>query len=93
MTVYPFVPRVLGVLFLVVLTVGASAQPTNPAIARYEAELTQLSAQADSIRLALEDAKLSYWRGVMRDVGFPTEDVIEHSAMFLSYDEAHEQAR
>lgn len=93
MTATPFLGRMTGFLMLVLLVLSATAQPTNPTIARFEAELSQLDAQADSIRLALEDAKLSYWRGVMREVGFPTEDAIEHSAMFLSYDEAHEQAR
>lgn len=88
-------PVVLRLPLLLAFLVAAPvlAQVPRQTIDLYERELAALDAQKDSVRTLLEDVKLTHLRDEMRKVGFPTTDYIEHSAMFLSYDEAHEQAR
>jgi endonuclease G len=54
--------------------------------------LDQLESKKRSIEERIHDYKLDQIRDDLRSWGLPTENYIEHSAMFLSYNEEHEQA-
>ncbi len=73
--------------------VAASAQEPTLNIGELEAQLAGLELRQDSIKALIEDAKLAEIRAQMKALGYPEGEVIEHSAMALSYDENHEQAR
>ncbi|MEO0732626.1 MAG: DNA/RNA non-specific endonuclease [Bacteroidota bacterium] len=72
------------------------AQDTHSALERAQAAVAhqqQLLAEAE---LGLETARLAQLRADLLAVGLPTGypgRVIEHSALYLAYDEKHEQAR
>lgn len=55
----------------------------------------QVTVQEESLRTAkqqVEELRLAKIREDLNRVGLPTGEVIEHSALFLAYDEDHEQA-
>lgn len=72
---------------------GLLAQQPVLTITDLEVQLATLETRQDSLKVLLESVKLAELRAQMRALGYPEGEVIEHSAMALSYDEEHEQAR
>lgn len=84
--------RILTGVMFSALAVSAGAQEASARLERYQQRLDSLEAQTQLVRLAIEDLRMEDLRAQMTAVGFPTDEVIEHSAMFLGYSEEHEQA-
>lgn len=85
--------RLLSILLLMCLSLSTLfSQSIEDQINTLEADLDKLFAQQQIIQSSIEKLKLEAIRRDLRAVGLPTEDYIEHSAMFLQYAEKHEQA-
>lgn len=73
-----------------------SAQIVDPEVQGLEKKLDALDEEKIVIRSELDLLKLSWIRKEMKAVGLPvselTGQIVEHAAMILSYNEAHEQA-
>jgi endonuclease G len=80
-------------LWFITAPLATQGQSPEAEIARYEQALARLDARKDSIQSLLEGVKLAEVRQAMDALGYPTDDYLVHSAMVLSYDEEHEQAR
>ncbi|RME93545.1 MAG: DNA/RNA non-specific endonuclease, partial [Bacteroidetes bacterium] len=82
-------------LFLFLLACGQQlqAQPYAQQLAHLEQQLQSLAEQQTAVEQQIEAVKLSRIRDQLRELGLPGKDYVEHQAMFLSYSEAHEQAR
>ncbi|MEL7251739.1 MAG: DNA/RNA non-specific endonuclease [Bacteroidota bacterium] len=76
-----------------VLSLALYAQPVEDRIESIEAEIAQLDEQKKVLLGQVEELKLERVRTDLKAIGLPSETYIEHSAMILEYDEAHEQAR
>lgn len=74
------------------LFVSTFSQAQTPTVTALRAELDRINKLRDSLQLQIDDARMNELRALMRGVGFPQGEVIEHSAMCLSYNETHEQA-
>ncbi len=79
-------------LFLT-FTISLGAQSIEEQLQGLEQEIDALEVQQDVLRSQAEELKLERVRRDLKAVGLPAETYIEHSAMMLEYDEAHEQAR
>jgi len=77
--------------FLVLITV-LNAQDVDQQIGALNDELTQLELQKTQILGKLEGLKFQRINRDLKAVGLPSSNFIEHSAMILEYNEAHEQA-
>lgn len=84
--------RILTGIVFSALAVSVEAQEASARLERYQQRLDSLEAETQLVRLAMEDLRMEDLRRQMKAVGFPSEDAIEHSAMFLAYSEDHEQA-
>lgn len=62
-------------------------------ITTLEAAIAKLDAQKAELLSQVEDRKLQMIRRDLKAVGLPSEDYLEHSALFLEYSEQHEQAK
>ncbi|NJO03398.1 MAG: hypothetical protein HC880_18465 [Bacteroidia bacterium] len=77
---------------------GALAQENiDVQIADKKAAIHQLNQELEAHNLALEELKLRKLRQDLKSVGIPallpSEELVEHTAMCLVYNEAHEQAK
>lgn len=86
-------PAAFFAFFLTIISAANFAQQPNATVIALEEQLAGLEHRQDSIKNLLEEAKLADLRDQMRSLGYPDGEVVEHSAMALSYDEEHEQAR
>lgn len=79
------------------LTCHVSPQSLIEKIAVEEQKLVELQSREDSLQEIIDALKLQGIRELIFEKGLPgtsgLEEVTEHSAMFLCYDEKHEQAK
>jgi len=61
-------------------------------IGALRAELKALETEMESVKAEIATAQLAEIITQLKSTGLPSDDYIEHSAMILSYNEAHEQA-
>lgn len=80
-------------LIFAFLATGVFAQRPALTINDLEGQIATLETRQDSLKTLLEGVKLEELRAQLKVLGFPEGEVVEHSAMALSYDEEHEQAR
>ena len=87
--------RAFSRLFTVIFLLGWMSNPVfaQGRLTVLQAELQKLQTREDSLLVLIENERLDELRTTMRAIGYPQGEVIEHSAMALSYDETHEQAR
>lgn len=87
----------LGLLLCLLLPLWGVGQPLEAQIEALEGELHALKQREAQLQQELETLKLQKLRTDLRTYGLPAlragEELIEHTAFFLVYDEAHEQAR
>ncbi|MEZ5038790.1 MAG: DNA/RNA non-specific endonuclease [Saprospiraceae bacterium] len=79
--------------FLLFLPFLLQAQNLDQLILDVEVDIQRLDGQKQLLQSRMETLKLQRIQRDLRDIGLPSNDYILHSAMALSYDEAHEQAR
>ncbi len=85
--------QVLLILLWSVIGISSIAQtPTEEILDSLQTELDRIESQKNSIEDEIHEYKLDKIRDDLSAWGLPGEDYIEHSAMFLSYNEEHEQA-
>ena len=75
------------------LSLTISAQSPEERIENIEGQIAQLDEQKKTLLSQVEEIKLEMVRRDLKAIGLPAETYVEHSAMMLEYDEAHEQAR
>lgn len=78
---------------LIAFTIALEAQTIEAQLQQIEQKVEALEIQQDALRSQAEELKLEKIRRDLKAIGLPAESYIEHSAMMLEYDEAHEQAR
>ncbi len=81
------------VTILLFIAFGLSGQTIDAEIKALEKQIEQLSLQQEVLREKVETAKLSRIHQDLEAVGLPSENYIRHSALFLEYAEAYEQAK
>lgn len=83
------------ILLLFLLLSGSIlyGQTTADALALKERQAAELRAQLATTEAAIEALKLTQVGEDLRSIGRPAGEVVEHTALHLSYAEAHEQAR
>jgi endonuclease G len=84
--------RFLSFFLLSLLATTAFAQNTEAEMRQLEAMIELAKKQVTDYEKDLEALKLKRVREKLDEAGFPPGERIEHSAMVLSYAEAHEQA-
>lgn len=82
-------------LFLLLLPSSfyLQGQEIDAKIQKAEAALNALRQEEKKLLSEIEDYKLEKVRLDIKAIGLPSQNYIEHSAMFLEYDEEHEQAK
>jgi len=83
--------NIIASLLLVVL--GLSGQTFDAEIQVLEDQIQELSLQQDLLRDKVETVKLKRIHQDLEGVGLPSENYIKHSALYLEYAEAYEQAK
>lgn len=77
-------------------TSSIAQNPTEQKLLQYQQELKQLQESQQKVLKDLESLKLEQLRNQLRQTGLPQlqsgEEVVEHAAMMLVYNEKHEQA-
>jgi endonuclease G len=83
-------------LLYVIMPFWFYSQETNPVIDSIREEIINLEAQKIKLLTELSDIKLSIFTKDLKKFGLPkidnNEDLVEHSAFILLYNEEHEQA-
>ena len=85
---YLFLP-----LLLLSYAQSGTAQDFENRLAAVEKKKETLEAQIRELDAQTEDIRLEVIRHDLRTVGLPEGELVEHSAIILSYSESHEQAR
>lgn len=83
----------LVLLCLMLNAVGLGAQDLDRQIQSVTTSIDALKQQQSELDQQLEALKLQRIQRDLKAVGLPSAPYIEHQALFLAYDEAHEQAR
>ncbi len=78
---------------LLLVTLGLSGQSLDAQIEALEGQINDLERQQESLAEKVETVKLSRIHRDLEAVGLPSENYIKHSALFLEYAEAYEQAK
>ncbi|MBX2873126.1 MAG: DNA/RNA non-specific endonuclease [Saprospiraceae bacterium] len=84
-------PSLLGLLLA--LPCWLLSQNLEQHILDVQSDIKQLESQQKMLEGRLEELKLQKVQRDLRDIGFPSENYILHTAMALEYDEEHEQAK
>ena len=82
----------LAILVLILWCLHLPGQSLDEQLQEQILEKTQLEAKLSIIDEKIEGIKLQLQIIDLKNIGLPTDDYIEHSAMILSYSEQHEQA-
>jgi len=89
--------KILAICLVIVLASGTHIRLLSQSIEEQLNikldERSALSSQLELIDAQIIDFKLMQTIEDMKALGMPSENYIEHSAMILEYDEAHEQAK
>ncbi len=86
--------KLIFLLFSVLYgVIGLYAQDPSEAIRNVQLELERLKEEERALQEKLETYRLEKIRYDLKEVGLPSADYIEHTALFLEYSEEHEQAR
>jgi endonuclease G len=84
------------VLFLLMFPVFISGQIETPEIISIQQKIDALERTKEILKTELEAAKLNWIQAQIKKIGVPSsgnsEEVIDHLAFSLSYNEHHEQA-
>ncbi|HMQ47014.1 MAG TPA: DNA/RNA non-specific endonuclease [Saprospiraceae bacterium] len=83
----------LSFLLFFPIVFSLKSQEIDVKIKQAEATLQALRQEEKKLLAEIEDYKLEKVRIDIKAIGLPSQNYIEHSAMFLEYDEAHEQAK
>ncbi len=78
---------------LLLVTLGLSGQSLDAQIEALENQINDLERQQEALAEQVETVKLSRIHRDLEAVGLPSENYIKHSALFLEYAEAYEQAK
>lgn len=78
---------------LMLLALGLSGQSLDAQIEALEGQINDLERQQEALAEQVETVKLSRIHRDLEAVGLPSENYIKHSALFLEYAEAYEQAK
>ncbi len=73
--------------------IGLEAQDLQADLLHVQRELQDLRQEERVLLDRLESLRLAQIRADLTSVGLPSDNYVEHSALFLAYDEEHEQAR
>ena len=84
--------RLLFALLLFFVFTSLSAQTIEGQLIQLEEQLLMIKTQEKEVLQTIEERKLERIRRDLIAIGLPSDDYIEHSALFLNYSEAHEQA-
>ena len=82
----------LAILVMILWCLHLPGQSLDEQLQEQILEKTQLEAKLSIIDEKIEGIKLQLQIIDLKNIGLPTDDYIEHSAMILSYSEQHEQA-
>ncbi|MGB0525606.1 MAG: DNA/RNA non-specific endonuclease [Flammeovirgaceae bacterium] len=80
-------------IVLCLMCTAVSAQTLEEQLQGLAGKLADLEAQKKVILAQAEDLKLQRIRRDLGNIGMPTTDYVAHAAMFIAYDEKHEQAK
>lgn len=82
---------------MLLFATSTTAQDSKTLLADYTRKLESINQQEESLLKQIEEAKLSILREDIQKIGLPKinpdEEVINHTALSLVYDEKHEQAK
>ena len=78
---------------LLLVTLGLSGQSLDAQIEALEGQINDLERQQEALAEQVETVKLNRIHRDLEAVGLPSENYIKHSALFLEYAEAYEQAK
>lgn len=91
------IKRLLLLILAYFLGFNADSQSTEAIIKKLQSQLDSLEVKKEQLNTELEDYKLEKVRKDLKNYGLPKlengDEVIEHSALSLLYDESHEQAK
>ena len=83
--------NIIAILLFAVF--GLSGQTIDAEIKALEDQIAQLKLKEEALLEKVETAKLSRIQQDLKAVGLPSDNYIKHSALFLEYAEAYEQAK
>lgn len=85
--------RVLLLTSLTLLMLELCGQSLDAKIENLELQMKELDQQKEALASQVETTKLARIHRDLQKVGLPSENYIKHSALFLEYAEAYEQAK
>lgn len=81
------------ILFLLFIPFISGAQDLDVQIQSFQSDYEELESKQKEILQQIEKLKLDKVIADLKNIGLPSDNYIEHSAMILEYSEAHEQAK